>query len=128
MILNGDILTDINFSEFLKFHKNVSQANSLTAWHCQDARPYGLIDLKKNKVAKFNEKPEYLTEGYINAGLYILSSNIFKNIKKISFSIEKDIFPKLAKGGQLAAYIHKGFWTDVGTERRLEEVRKRFNS
>ncbi|GAG03065.1 unnamed protein product, partial [marine sediment metagenome] len=30
MILNGDILTDINFSEFLKFHKNVPQANSLT--------------------------------------------------------------------------------------------------
>ena len=135
MILNGDILTDINFSEFLKFHKNVPQTNSLTVWHCQDARPYGLIDLLASgwstvgrKVIKFHEKPKELISGYINAGFYILSPNIFKNTKKISFSIEKDIFPKLAENGQLAAYIHKGFWTDVGTEKRLKEVRDKFKN
>ncbi|GAG11606.1 unnamed protein product, partial [marine sediment metagenome] len=85
-------------------------------------------DLRENKATKFNEKPEYLTGGYINAGFYILSSNVFKNIKKISFSIEKDIFPKLAENGQLAAYIHKGFWTDVGTEKRLKEVRDKLKN
>ena len=126
MVLNGDILSNIDFSEFIKFHKDVPQTNSLMVWRCPDARDYGLLDLAGKKATKFLEKPEHPTTGYINAGFYILSPNIFKNIKKVSFSIERDIFPKLAKKGQLAAYIHKGYWTDLGTEKRLKEARNKF--
>ncbi len=124
MVLNGDILSDLNLSKFIKFHKNVPQTNSLMVWYCQDARPYGLIDLKGKKAVKFKEKPQNPTSGYINAGFYILSPNIFKNIKKTSFSIENDVFSKLAKNGQLAAFIYEGYWTDLGTEERLKQARK----
>ena len=126
MVLNGDILCDIDLSKFIKFHKNVPQTNSLTVWYCRDARPYGLIDLKRKKVIKFKEKPQSPTSGYINAGFYILSPNIFKNIKKTSFSIEKDVFAKLAKNGRLAAFIYEGYWTDLGTEERLREAQRKY--
>jgi NDP-sugar pyrophosphorylase family protein len=125
MVLNGDILSDIDLSKFIKFHKNVPQTNSLAVWYCQDARPYGLIDLKGKKAVKFKEKPQSPTSGYINAGFYILSPNIFKNIKKTSFSIEKDVFSKLAKNGQLAAFIYEGYWTDAGTEKRLKQAKNK---
>lgn len=48
---------------------------------------------------------------------------MFFSGRKERFSIEKEIFPQLAEGGDLAYYIHKGFWTDAGTEERLKEVR-----
>lgn len=125
MVLNGDILSSIDLSKFIKFYENTPQKNVLTAWYHQDVRDYGSIHLKGEKVIKFYEKPKHPTAGYINAGFYILSSNTLKSIKKTSFSIEKDVFPKLAQKGDLAAFIHEGFWTDLGTEERLEEARKK---
>ena len=50
-----------------------------------------------------------------------------KNISKKNFSIEKDIFPKLARSGKLGFYAHRGFWTDAGTEERLREAQKHFS-
>ncbi len=128
MVLNGDILSKMNFSDFLKFHKSISQNNTLAAWHCPEPRnDYGFLNLENNKILEFQEKPDYPIAGHINAGFYILSPNIFKNFNKKSFSIEKDIFPKLAEKGDLAAFIYKGYWTDAGTEERLEEAKRRFN-
>lgn len=124
MVLNGDILSNIDFSEFIKSHKK----NTIAAWHCEDCCDYGMIEIKGKKITKFLEKPTNKCAGYINAGFYILSPNIFKNIKKTSFSIETDVFPNLAKNGDLFAYIHKGYWTDVGTEDRLEEAKKKFKN
>lgn len=95
---------------------------------------YGMI--KKDRISAFLEKPFDLAQGkpsepasgYINAGFYILSPKIFKNIKEERFSIERDIFPNLAKEGGLAYYTHKGFWTDAGTEERLKDARKFYSS
>ncbi len=128
MVLNGDVLSNIDFSKFVESHKNSPQQNNLVVWLCKDARPYGLVELKNSNVSKFLEKPKEKCSGYINAGFYILSPNIFKNIKKTSFSIENDVFPNLAKNNELAAYIHKGYWTDIGTEERLEEARRKFTT
>ncbi len=129
MVLNGDILSEMNFTDFLKFHKNIPQHNTLTAWHCPKPRDdYGFLNLKNNKILEFQEKPSRPTIGYINAGFYILSPDIFNNVNKKSFSIEKDIFPKLAKKGDLAAFVFEGYWTDAGTEERLKEAQERFKN
>jgi len=126
MVLNGDILSDINFSGFHKKFQKTPEENIIAVFHTKDARSYGIIKKTGGTISEFLEKPEYSTPGYINAGFYILSPDIFKNIRKISFSVEKDIFPKLARSGKLGFYAHRGFWTDAGTEERLIEARRRF--
>ena len=137
MVLNGDILSDINFKNFYKKFfryarsreagQKTPEENIIAVFHIKDAGSYGIIKKTGGKISEFLEKPEYSMSGYINAGFYILSPNIFKNIKKISFSVEKDIFPKLARNGKLGFYAHRGFWTDAGTEERLSEARRRFS-
>lgn len=127
IVLNGDILSDINFSKFIKSHENNKTLGSIAAWYCNNCCDYGMLDIIDNKVVNFSEKPTQKCAGYINAGFYILSPEIFKNIKKTSFSIENDVFPELAKKGDLGAYIYKGYWTDLGTEERLKEARKKFS-
>ena len=53
---------------------------------------------------------------------YILKPAVFSDFKAgEQFSIEKDVFPKLAAADKLKAHIYDGFWTDLGTEERLEE-------
>ena len=123
MVLNGDILSDINFTHFHKKFTERPEENIMAVFHTPDARSYGIIKRSKGRVGAFLEKPTERIPGHINAGFYILSPEIFEGIKEKKFSIEKDIFPTLAKEGGLAHYIHKGFWTDAGTEERLEEAR-----
>ena len=132
MVFNGDILSDINLTEFIKVHQLYQKTHDILAsmviWHCQDARPYGLIKLKKDgRVLEFKEKPSQKQPGYINAGIYILSPKIFEIVPHGTFSMEHEIFPKLALEGKLGVYIHDGYWTDVGTEERLAEARDFFS-
>jgi NDP-sugar pyrophosphorylase family protein len=44
------------------------------------------------------------------------------------FSIEYDLFPKLAAAGKIVLHQHKGnYWFDTGTEERLTIVREYFS-
>ncbi len=137
MALNGDVLSDINLSDFIAKYLasriqeqyNVSRKTlgAIGLFYCNDASDYGVVEIEKEIIKNFLEKPKERHPGYINAGVYILSPTIFHNIKKTSFSIEKDVFPKLSKSTALMAFVHRGWWIDTGTEKRLKEIREKLN-
>jgi len=123
IVLNGDVVTDFDFTEMLNRHAPGSPV-IVAAWR-EDARDFGLLDIVGEKIRAFLEKPVRPTSGYINAGCYILHPRHFKDVAKESFMLEKDVFPRLAEGGELRTFIHSGFWQDVGTEMRLAEIRNK---
>ena len=122
MVMNGDVVTDLDFTDVLRHHVPAT-AMVVAAWR-EDARDFGLLDIQDGRIRAFLEKPAEPVSGYINAGCYILHHKHFKDITEKAFMIEKDIFPRLAKSGELMAFLHRGFWQDVGTEVRLAEIRE----
>jgi len=163
IVMNGDVLTNLNISDFIKFYRNniseprffpsspfaraytpkilpleispfrkrVPYENILGAmavFYTQDVSELGLVKVKNNRMVEFTEKPDYQYSGYINAGFYILSPQIFQTkyykSKKINeaFPIEKVVFPGLAKNNQLLVYVHRGLWTDIGSQEGLEKA------
>lgn len=118
MILNGDVISDFNFTEFVKQAK--TGKNYLAIAHHKQNTDFGLIEIDEcDKIIKFLEKPSQPTDGYVSVGFYILQPDAFDSIGQKIFSIEYDIFPKLAADGKLHSFEHAGFWTDLGTEERL---------
>ncbi len=117
MILNGDIISDFNFTKIVERHK-IGTPLIVSTWR-EDARDFGLLEVKDGKITAFLEKPSSLVSGYINAGCYILHPHHFDVILQKSFMIEKELFPHLAATGELHTYIHEGLWQDAGTEDRL---------
>lgn len=113
LVLNGDLLSDIDLKKFIKY-----RANAICCYYSEDARDFGLLKIKKGKVREFLEKPKDKISGFVNGGIYFLSPKIFSDVTQNEFMIEKEVFPKLAEKGKLNAYIHNGFWIDVGTEER----------
>jgi mannose-1-phosphate guanylyltransferase len=116
-VLNGDILSDANYSEIMLEHKNNNAIATIALRRVGDPSRYGVVKLtKKNRITKFVEKPsKNAPSNLANAGIYVLKPEIFNYIPAGKrCSIEREVFPKLAKEGVLFGHEIKGLWVDVG--------------
>jgi len=94
---------------------SISSPNTIAAVKVKDCSRYGALMLKNSKIEKFLEKNLSYSGGYINAGLYHLSPNIFKGFgHSANFSLENDVFPKVVKNGILSAIKINTHFIDIG--------------
>ncbi len=125
MITYGDGLCSVNLKKLLKYHIKNKKILTLTAVH-PPAR-FGELELKKNIVKRFNEKPQ-LQKGWINGGFFVAEPNIFKFLSKKNQMIEREPIAKIVKAKKLIAYKHKHFWYCVDNLRDkvvLENIYKK---
>lgn len=115
-VLNSDVICEFPFKRLLDFHTSHGCEGTLATTPVQDPSKYGVILLHDGttKIDKFVEKPQTFVGNQINAGIYIFNSKVLDRIQPIPTSIEKEIFPDMAKQGQLHATPLEGFWADVG--------------
>ena len=126
VVFNGDVLTDINISQILDFHKEKKARVTLTLTRVEDPTSYGLILTDQdNRVSQFIEKPSweqianFSASGpadTINAGIYVIDPQIFKNVPKGAvYSFERQLFPELLEQGvPIYGYITDRYWIDIG--------------
>jgi mannose-1-phosphate guanylyltransferase len=119
LVLNGDILTNIDYAELMKRHRTNNKATATIAlYSVEDPSRYGAAELAKdNRILRFIEKPtrEKAPSNLINAGIYVLEPEIFDYIPSgRPVSIEREVFPKLAEEGKLYGYPFDGLWIDIG--------------
>lgn len=116
--LNGDILTDLDLTAMLGFHRDRGAAATIALTHVGDARPFGLVPTEPDgRVIEFREKPAEPIPGDINAGTYVLEPStlgawpVGENV-----SIERQVFPGLiAEGRPLYGFLSQAYWLDLGT-------------
>jgi len=118
LALNGDIFTDVNYLELSKRHEEEKAVATITLTRVEDPSRYGVAELAKdNHITRFVEKPlkKDAPSNLINAGVYMLSPEIFDYIPKgKTVSIEYDVFTRLAKEGKLYGYVFDDLWFDIG--------------
>ena len=108
MLTYGDGLSDINLNKLLLFHKKNKKLVTLTSVH-PPAR-FGELEIKKNLVSKFEEKPQ-LQKGWINGGFFVIEPQFLNYLKPTeNVMLEREPLTALVKQRQLAAFSHKGFW------------------
>jgi len=122
-VTNGDELKEVNLKEMFNFwekEKDEKTLGCLALTKVKDIEHYGTVSTRGNKITDFKEKSKKPLSEYINAGLYILNSKIFNPYQEGSeFSMsETDLFPQLARSGNLIGYKFKGQWQDCGTFER----------
>merc|ERR1712130_437398 len=115
-MLNADVIADYNFKKLLKFHQSHKGEGTIYVTPVEDPSRYGVVVADQNgKVSQFVEKPKDMKYGRdINAGLYILDKDVIKRVPMQPTSIERVIFPAMAKEGKLYDLGLTGYWMDVG--------------
>lgn len=120
MMTYGDGLADIDIGKLVSMHKKHKKLATLTA--VQSAGRFGVLDIQKNEVKRFLEKPMG-ESNRINAGFFVLEPQIFKYIRKGDETIwERGPLESLAKDKQLGVYKHNGFWKCMDTLRDKVEL------
>ena len=118
----GDGVADVNINLLVKHHFNVGCKATLTA--VKPPGRYGALVLDKNHVHRFQEKPDG-DGGWINGGYFVLEPSVLDLIDGDSCTWEEQPLTSLAETGELAAYLHHGFWQPMDTLRdrhRLQDL------
>ena len=119
LVLNGDVITNIDLKKILK-KPNTIASNELKT-------KFGTMDIKNNKILKFNEKKD-VTNVWMNPGIYHLSKNIEKLIPKKG-SLEGIVFPKMVKNKTLETVKFKNaLWFSIDSHKDIEECSKEIKS
>ena len=110
----GDGVSDVNLDELLKFHHDHGKCVTITTYPKEER--FGRLKLKDNQteVESFNEKTK-AEASLINAGFMVMNKDVFEYLGDGSELLENGPFEKLSKAGEMAAYMHNGFWSPMDT-------------
>jgi glucose-1-phosphate cytidylyltransferase len=114
MLTWGDGVSNVDLDSLLTFHRSHGKLATMTA-----VRPparFGHLVLDGTQVTEFSEKPQ-AGEGWINGAFFILEPKIFDYIDGDATQWEHEPMERLAKDGELMAYLHEGFWQCMDTLR-----------
>ncbi|HEV8564867.1 MAG TPA: NDP-sugar synthase [Actinomycetota bacterium] len=123
--MNGDIVTDLDLSEMLAFHRGSDATATIALEDVEDARDFGLVRTAPDgRVLEFREKPREPVSGMINAGTYLLEPAACDGYARDTpISIEKTVFPELiASGRPVFGFRSNAYWMDLGTPEKYRQA------
>ena len=126
LVISGDVLTDIDLTKAVEFHKKSKSAATIVLTRVENPLSFGIVITdKKGRITRFLEKPGWgeVFSDTINTGIYILDEAVLEFIPEGSeFDFSKDLFPLLLGNKKpIYGYVAGGYWKDVGS---LEEYRQ----
>ena len=117
----GDGVADVNIANLIDFHSAHGKLATVTAVH--PAGRFGALGIDNNMVHSFIEKPA--GDGMrVNGGFFILSPKVLELISGDATVWEEEPLQTLASDGQLAAFMHDGFWQPMDTLRDMRLLEK----
>jgi glucose-1-phosphate cytidylyltransferase len=118
MLTYGDGLADIDIGALLRFHRQAGRLVTVTGIHPPSR--FGEMYVSGNLVTKFTEKPQ-VSEGVVNGGFFVCERSFLDYLSADeSCVLEQDPLKRVAADGQLAVYMHEGFWQCMDTFREYE--------
>jgi glucose-1-phosphate cytidylyltransferase len=121
----GDGVSNVDVRALVDFHRAQNRLATLTA--VQPPGRFGALDISENRITRFEEKPLGDTS-WINGGFFVLSPKAVDYIEGDSSVWEREPMERLAREGQLSAFLHRGFWHPMDTLRDRVHLEEMWNS
>lgn len=126
-VLNGDTFFDVDLLTMLAMHRKQNSVFTLAAREMYDFQRYGTLDLDRDgRILEFKEK-SFCQHGYINGGVYCISSSLGEDMPAGPFSLEHDFMEKRVQELLMYAFISKGYFIDIGIPEDYEKAKEYFS-
>ena len=126
LLMNGDIVTDIDFTELKKFHKHKDALISIAAITHNIKVPFGVLRVEHDSLQGIDEKP--VISQLCNAGIYMVNKRVLNFIPiNRHTDITETIDSVLNAGHKVSVFSIYESWSDVGTLEDLAKVTRELN-
>lgn len=120
LVVNGDILTTVNFANLLHFHDYSKRAMTLCIREFNFQIPYGIVKFRGTELSKIQEKPGF--NFFINSGIYVVSPEALSEVPSgCRFDMTQLVELVLKRGAGVGCFPLSEFWMDIG---HLEDYQK----
>jgi len=124
LMMNGDILTDLDFNELIKFHEKNDAIATISLKKKNVPIDFGVVELNENNnIVDYIEKPEI--DYVVSMGIYMFSPKIFEYIQPNEYLDIPHLIKKLiSEGEKVNGYLYDGYWMDIGRPHDYEKANK----
>lgn len=125
IVMNGDLLTALNFQQLLAFHcENQAMATMCTREYKHQV-PYGVVQIDGADLRGIVEKPVH--SYFINAGIYVINPEVLDIIPRDQFFDMPQLFDKVLGNDQkIVVYPIREYWLDIGQLEDLKRAQSEF--
>lgn len=114
LVMNGDVLTDLNFNNFYNFHVQNNNIFTISSFNRVQLIDFGVLNINDNNdLINIQEKPKYNFE--VSMGIYMLNKEVLNYIPKNEFFNFDILMKKLIDSNKCPNVLkHSGTWLDIG--------------
>ena len=126
-VMNGDLLTNVNFDDLLGYHEAQGATATMCVRKYDFQVPYGVVRLEDNQVVSIEEKPVH--KFFVSAGIYMLSPAVLEIIPQDQFFDMPTLFEQIILSKRSAASfpIHE-YWLDIGRISEYEQANREYST
>jgi NDP-sugar pyrophosphorylase family protein len=132
LVMNGDILTDLDFENFFNFHIQNKNIFTISSYKREQKSEYGVLEVdNNNRLSGFKEKPVVLYN--VSMGIYAANKVIVEKIPENTFYGFDNLMLDLIEDHNPATIQpFAGHWLDIGRpddyEKAIDVFSKNQNS
>ena len=128
LVMNGDILTDLDFDAFYKNHLAEKNNFTIASYKRVDKIDFGVLKVNEhNRLVKFSEKPDY--EFLVSMGIYMVNKKVVDYIPENTYFGFNHLMDLLIDRKEFPAiYKYDGYWLDIGRPDDYEKAIQEMNN
>lgn len=113
LIVNGDVCTDLNFSDVLRAHRSNNALITIASFARHEKIELGVLTVEDEQIVGFKEKPEF--DLVVSMGVYAISRRVVDFVPRQGpFGFDELVLALLDAGAPIANYRFCGSWCDIG--------------
>ncbi len=123
IVINGDIVSPINFGSLLEFHTQNQNSMTLCTREFSFQIPYGVLQLNGSQLVGIEEKP--FQNFFINAGIYAISPELLNYIPNQKYYDMPNLINEALKDGKrIGCFPLSNYWMDIGNQKDYIKANK----
>jgi len=114
LVMNGDILTDINYLKLLDCHAERNALATIATYQRDTKIDFGVLEHDEHyRIRRFREKPVYHFD--VSMGIYVFRREILEYVPKgAAFGFDDLMYALTDEGAEVYSYPFDGYWLDIG--------------
>jgi len=113
IVMNGDVLSRINFEQLMNFHQEHNAKATMCVREYGLQVPYGVVEVDSYRLRALEEKP--VQRFFINAGIYVLNPEVLSHIHPDLYCDMTTVFNKLiSEKSETIVFPVREYWLDLG--------------